>query len=329
VLHICLRVPGDPQNALAKALQSLTVCGGAYAEVDWMASGVRLIDRIIDTASHVKPTLIFAQIQTAGILSGGEMDRIRRVCAPGCVIVQWDGDHRHDHTDGQDREWFRNLSQGCDINAVTCTRDVEEYAEQGVRGAAYLQIGVDTDLWRPTTPDIHAPDVVMLANCNARLGYETRRSVARMLSQSYPDGFAVYGHGWEQEPGVRWLSFVPHQCEAPIYSRSVAALSISIRNDLPRYTSDRLLRCLASGALTLVEAFPDMEGLGLRDGYNCMTWCGEGELHYLVGKILENHSDRYYSDIRCRARELALTHSWDARMGELMAMVQSIRETRA
>ena len=131
VLHVCLRVPGDPQNALAYALRSLTRDGGAYAELDWCATPrEQLNHRLWEAARELRPTLVFAQVQTPGVFTATDFDVLRQH-APGVVIVQWDGDHRHDHVDGEDRAWFRSLASACDASLVVCTRDVEEYARLG------------------------------------------------------------------------------------------------------------------------------------------------------------------------------------------------------
>jgi hypothetical protein len=322
-LHVCLRVPGDPQNALATALRDLTTDGGDYAEVDWYALGAKFPERLLEAAAMLRPTLVFAQIQTAGILTAGDVEMLRRA-SPGVVVCQWDGDHRHNHTDTPDRDWFRHLGKACDINACVCTRDVEEYAAQGVPGAAYLQIGVDADTWRPTFGAENVPPIVMLAAFNKLPGYVSRIEAVKRLS---PTGnFAVYGNGWQAVgfPAAH-RPFLSHAQEAPVYSACKAAISASIRNDLPRYTSDRLLRCLASGALTLVEHFPDMEGLGLRDGENCAVWYDVDGLERLVADVLSRPNDEAWEHIRHEARELALTHTWDSRMFELAHMVEAVR----
>ena len=327
VLHVCLRVPGDPQAALARALKSLTQPDG-YWEVDWQAvkrEGGAVVDSCVKIARQIRPTLIFIQAQTPHVLSAYDVDTIRSHCAPDCVIVQWDGDQHYEPTDPK-RAWFVDLGRACDASLICNTRYPLDYADMGVR-CGYLQIGVDADIWRPTTPDPKGPAVVLLASNYRHLqSYSRRVAAARMLSVRFPSAFAAYGYGWELDGEVNGRPFVKHEAEAPIYSKSLAAVSISIRADLPRYTSDRLFRCLASGALTLVEAFPDMAGLGLRDGINCLSWSTLGELEALVKGIVEAPETRPHDDIRIRARDLAMTHTWAARMGELAAIVEAIRE---
>ena len=329
VLACYILVPGDPQAALGHALAGLTRDGGQFEMIDWYADRAAAPMRLLDAAQRITPTLVFLQIQGPGVLTSTHLAELRTLCHHSAVIVQWDGDHRHDHTDGPDRDWFRELARGCDINAVTCTRDVLEYAEQGVRGASYLQIGCDTDLWRPTDPAPEVPEIVMLANYYPSMHRE-RIETCKRLTDEFPGKFSVYGRGWHHRPDIASGRFLEQHEEAAVYSAASAAVSMSIRNDLPRYTSDRLFRCLASGALTLVEEFPDMEGLGLEDSVNCRVFEDWYDLERIVSIWLSRAASCWWStDIRAGARELALSHSWTARMRELSAMVETIRSQRA
>jgi hypothetical protein len=325
VLHVCLRVPNDSQTALAAALRSIS---SDYIELDWMQTkqaGKSVGDVLCTLARLQRPTLVFIQVQTANILDAGDIARLRPLCAPNCVIMQWDGDQHHP-PEAPQRDWFRNLGSGCDVSLICNTQYPLVYDRMGVR-CGYLQIGVDADLWKPTTPDPKGPSIVLLASNYAHLkGYTRRIAAARMLTARFPTAFAAYGYGWEMDQRVNGRPFVLHEREAPIYSKALAAVSISIRNDLPRYTSDRLFRCLASGALTLVEAFPDSEGIGLRHGHNCLVWSELRDLEAIVEDVLAHPTEATWSLIRQEARQLAMTHSWDARMHELSAIVEAIRD---
>lgn len=322
LIHVCLRVPGDPQTALANALRGLTRDGGTYAEVDWVPDPRHAGEKLRTIAQQLKPTFVFVQVQTADVLSVADLEVVRRFADPSCVIVNWDGD-RHYEADAPQRAWFRDLSRGCDASAVVCTRDAENYAKLGVKGAAFLQIGVDADLWKPTDPSPNTPAVVMLASDYPHLqSYNRRVDICRKLTAALPGQFAVYGYGW-QRPDVASRPFLQHHEEAPVYSGAMAAVCMSIRNDLPRYSSDRLFRVLASGTVPLVEWFPDCEGLGLVDQVNCLLWHDWDELRCLVnGPVLDNPG------MRQAARALALEHTWEARMFELAAVTNTIREDR-
>lgn len=336
VLHVCLRVPGDPQAALAAALKSIS---SDYVEVDWMKvkqAGESVADVACVLARLQRPTLVFIQAQTPGVLDWTGIAKLRPLCAPNCVFIQWDGDQHH-APDAPQREWFVNLGRACDVSLICNTEYPLVYDRMGVR-CGYLNIGVDADIWQPTTPDIKAPPIVLLASNYAHIEkYSRRVAAARMLSARFPTAFAAYGYGWELDGRVTGRPFVPHEREAPIYSKALAAVSISIRNDLPRYTSDRLFRCLASGVPTLVERFPDMEGLGLRDGTrdpswaegaNCYAWSTLDELSALVCWVLDGCGRELLKMAGERGRQLALTHTWQARMAELAAIVESLRLER-
>jgi hypothetical protein len=325
VLHVCLRVPGDPQAALARALRGIS---SEYAEVSWCEVPRPLLRQtLLETAHRVRATLVFAQIQTAGVIDPSDLPALRQVCDPSCVIVQWDGDRRFPPTHPE-RSWFAPLGMACDASLVTCTSDASEWARMGVPRAGFLQIGVDADLWRPCEPAPNTPPIVALAGNYSLPGYERRTAIFRHLTQTYPGQFAVYGHGWGQGD-IASRPFLQHAEEAPVLSAARAALSMSIRNDLPHYTSDRLFRCLAAGALTLVEEFPGMRDLGLRHGVNCLIFRDWEGLRLLTDAILAPAGYPDAAGIRAAARELALTHTWDARMVELLALVDTIRRERA
>jgi hypothetical protein len=84
------------------------------------------------------------------------------------------------------------------------------------------------------------------------------------MTARYGARFGVFGMNWQLNGSGHGA--VQLAAEATVYSSARAALSISIDNNIARYTSDRLIRMLCSGSLCLVERFPDCEGLGLVDG---------------------------------------------------------------
>jgi hypothetical protein len=329
LLHIALRTPADPQAALARALQSLTYGGGDYAEVEWCHSPHDAPARAVAEARRIGATTCLLQIQTPGVFRPEDILALRSACAPGAVLMQFDGDHRHDHVHGRDRDWFRDLARVLDASFVVCTRDVEEYTAQGIPGVQFWNIGVDADLWRPCAPAPGTPPLVMLASDYASVlpAYERRVDICRKLTATYPGSFAVYGHGWVRHD-VASRPFLQHAQEAPVLSAARAVLSMSIRNDLPHYTSDRLFRCLAAGALTLVEEFPGYQDLGVKHGVNALVFRDWDSLKPLVDSILSPGGYPRAAEIRAAARELALTHTWEARMVELAALVATIRSRR-
>jgi hypothetical protein len=320
VLHIALRDDFEPQPALERALRSIAY---PYVQVDWQAEERRgrLFDVLMASVKPLRPTLVFAQVQRAGAIPGPLMAKVRDYCDPSCVIVQWDGD-MHNEPEDAGRRWFVELGRECDCNLTV--------AAQGVNHPGYLQIGVEERWYHPSTPTPGVPPIVLLAGnypslANNPGGYASRLDIARRLQDAYgPEGFGLYGSGWQGWPCAH--PFVRQAEEAGIYAAARAAISSSIRCDLPRYTSDRLFRMLASGAVCLVERFPDCEGLGLEHGINCFLWEDWEMLDAIIMRlgILTNAGPI----VRAGAIALSADHTWQARVPELLACVYAVREAR-
>lgn len=323
VLHVALRTPTDKQEGLDRALRS---SASSYSVVDWMSAEAdgTLADQLYEEAARILPTLVFMQLQRSSPVTPKVVEALREKCDADAVIVNWDGDQHHEPQSAE-RRWFVELGHSVDTSLVVNTRHPEEYAAMGVRFPGYLQIGFDEAVYfRAEASQKTHPTVAFLANCYAHLdSYSRRRSLVELLQRRLGKLFAVYGGGWPA-PG---LPSVQPREEGPIYRAATAAISMSIRRDLPRYSSDRLLRALGSGALVLAEAFPDTEGLGLRSGDNCLLWHESEDLLWLVREILARPSA--FASIRERGAELAAqSHTWMARMPELMAIVDAVRRAR-
>jgi hypothetical protein len=333
VLHLALRDAREKQPGLARALKSIS---SEYVDVDWTRweafGGDKLRDVILTAARVLRPTLVFMQLQRKSPVTTHVIADLRALCDPSVVIVNWDGD-QHYEANAPERAWFRELGSLVDTSLVVNTKHPEVYRRLGVRNPGYLQIGIDGEIYREHYKhEVRVPPVVMLANrYEGYPAYQSRRDVADTIEREWGSNlFGVYGAGWTGPSARPFLSQVD---EAPVYTASSHAISMSIRNDLPRYTSDRLFRALACGAYVCVERFPDMEGLGLVDGVNCRFWTGIEELcsHALLvdGNRVDHAVHQRYCSIRKAAAELAHTHhTWDARMPELLWIVDQVRAAR-
>ncbi len=330
VLHLALRTRMEQQPGLARALRSIA---REYAEVDWIqveaTEGTRAVgERLLQAARALRPTLVWMQVQRGGVIDSTLIARLRAACEVRAVIVNWDGDQHYEPTDPA-RRWFVDLGHACDASLVVNTRHPFLYRELGVRHPGYLQIGIDETIYAPAHPDAMAPSlpsrpIVFFASCyGTDPAYAPRHELVARLGRRFEDEFAVHGSGWS--PAQHARPFLRQADEAAVYDAARAAISMSIRNDLPRYTSDRLFRALATGAYVLVERFPDAAGLGLSDGVNCRFWSDEPELRRALYRVLAD-ADPDYRLLRDRAASLAHTfHTWSARMGELLAIVDVVR----
>lgn len=319
VLHFALKTPQDPQAALERALRSIAV---EYAEVDWCRDEYNAGGHLRNAAAALRPTLIFMQIQKAlPRFASRELRAVREVCDPSCVIVNWDGD-QHYEPEQHERAWFVELGRVADTSLVVNTDHPHRYGRMGVRFPGYLQIGYDERIYRPDTTSAYQPKraVVFLGQNYPHIAaYDRRRAAVRALRARFGDAFAAHGNGWTEADGG--APFLPPADEAAAYWAAHAAISISIRADLPRYTSDRLFRLLGSGGVPVVERFADMEGLGLEEGVNCVGWSSPDELC-----AIQLPADW---DPRPAAFALAYAHhTWQVRMQELLAIVDHVRARR-
>lgn len=322
LLHISLRNSYEKNPGLRSALEGISA---AYEDVEWTATPKgQLVDRLLEAAGRISPTVVFAQSQGAPELTADAVHRLRQECAPGAVIIQWDGDMHYGPGTPQ-RQWFVDLGTACDASLTTETAHQEAYARLGVVRPGYLAVAVDGDIYKPSPPVSGVPEVVMLASeSGITYGYTTRRNAIEMLSEWLgPERFRVYGFGRPGTPCGGRMLMQPD--EAPVYAAAKAAISISITAKLPRYTSDRLMRMLCSGAVCVVEAFPDCNALGLIHGENCLLWTNFHGLRQCIDYALNEDC----GDLRTAGAQLGKTlHTWEPRMLELLALVDSVREAR-
>lgn len=317
VLHMALRTPQEGQPALARALSSI----GEYDEIDWDASGIGAFETALANANRLRPTLIFAQIQRAGAFTPQQISELKAASDPACVACHWDGDMHHRPAEPA-RAWFVELGKVFDTSLVCTTAHLAEYAAMGVNNPGYLQIGIDKTLYRPTEPTPGTPPIVMLASRYAT--HERRNRIVEQLAERYGDQFAVYGHGWS---GSCARPMLRQDQEAGVYAAAKCAISMSIRNDLPCYTSDRLFRAMGSGAVVLAELFPGMvETLGLNPGVDCLAWFSTETLFRGI-EFARSVPEEIGRWMRARASHLVhVRHTWQARMPELLEIVRAVRE---
>ena len=320
LLHVALRTPNEKNPGLERDLRGIS---SEYAEVDW-CNVSDSSTAIVEAATALRPTLVFIQAQGKGCLNPEAVPALRAACAPNAVLVQWDGDQHH-KPDAPEREWFVRLGAQLDASLICNTEYPTRYAELGVKRPGYLQAGFDDAIYRLSPPTEGTERVVLLA-----AHYPLHRRRSRMIKQVRElllPNLGVYGNGWDWLPSPKAHPLLRQSEESGVYAAAHAALSISIVNNLPRYTSDRLLRMLGSGAVVVAERFPDCEGLGLVDGVNCLLWRGWEELQRAVAMAL-GMSDEARAEMRRAAVEVARLHTWAVRAAELCAVVDAVREDR-
>ena len=194
------------------------------------------------------PDILFLQIHNSTI--DGVDSRhlceglIKELEAKGTKVINWNGDIRRIPP-----MWMSGLG----LTAFTNMRDIK------AMGGKFLQIGIDPEVfkrWSESKND----DVVFMGNNYGNqfpMG-QYRREACKILKSM---GAKLYGN---YEGSIDNLNadpknpFPKQSAESKIYSECGIAISIS-HFDVDRYTSDRLLRCMGSGAFTLSYHYKGIE----------------------------------------------------------------------
>jgi len=189
--------------------------------------------------SENKPDLIFFQLQGKCNLTSGCVKSVSN------FKINWSGDMRWPLP-----EWYAEWASVVDVTSFSNSQCVEAIQDLGF-SSEFIQIGIDPAIYfkRDSKKDT---DVVFMCNNHGTFplsGY--RQEVARRLKKDFT-GFRLYGSGWNGHEDGNLNS---SQCvESEYYNRAKIAISISNFNT-HRYTSDRLLRALASGTMVLCHNY--------------------------------------------------------------------------
>lgn len=320
---------GEPQQALRDALAEI----GPYAEVPWAhlhASGgwSAVEEAVLEACRQHRPDLIWCQIQRAG-WPVGLLDRARALSAPGCRVVNWTGDVE---TGGQERPrpWLLEMAAHVDLLLTSNCTYPRQLRDLGARcGLGYVQCGADLrqNTYRPG-PERPA---VMFSGANYRhLDGGERQRLFSAVAREIP-GLELYGTGWDVPELAGCVRGPVDQVRcSQLYSTARAAISVSLFHDLVRYSSDRLKRALASGAVTFIRHFPDVEGLGIRDGQHALIWDTPEQLISLLREWGRPELAERRQELRQAAAEMARErYGWRRTVEELLAIVRDWRARRS
>jgi hypothetical protein len=334
VLHIHLSTPEEPQVSLCRALESLTAAG-EYRRVDWTAlSDEERRRSVIATAASLRPTLIFMQLQSPGVLQPDTIAEMRRVTGiDRLVIVSWCGDVggiNGPYPVPGDR-WAYDVAAHCDLMLYTSMSQARAHRSRGMHNAAYVQIGYDEDRYFEGGDAEYGSrfDVAFLgANYDERQwtsvpgnDVRLRQQVVAVMRDQIGARFGLFGRAWSTS-----VDHLPPAQSGDVYRRSSLAVNISLCSFLERYSSDRLLRILACGTPVLVKAFDDWRSFGLIDGQNALVWDTVDDLMALTRTWLDPGRRAELRTIGRLGAQLAREHhSWGIRMQEMYPLMAAVR----
>lgn len=325
ILHIHLDTDDDPQYGMQRALN---LWGSDVDRIAWTRVGVEATRRQVVQACRVQqPTLVWMQLQTPNVLDVATL-RAMREAAPNALLVTWCGDVGRCAPDGV-LPWEAEVADNVHLCLFSSTTQADAYRAHGHPNASYLQIGCDTQWYRPV--DAFAKkyrcaflgqnygtnfDLPMPGN-DARLRTEVVRALKRRLGAD----FFLGGGGW----GGLEDAFVASKDSPAVYHQSCLALSLSLSQKLGRYSSDRLLRALGCGVPTLVREFYGMSSWGLKHLDNCIIWPAEMPVDRVVEWI--THFDPADTIGPNGTLLVQQHHTWEVRMRELAVYLAALRGT--
>jgi len=273
---------------------------------------------------------MLSQVQSADL--GRDFARaLRDVVGPKCLMVNWSGDVRTSSSQPVER-WMVELASVYDLMLFDNTTYPHKLkaTERVAAACGYLSCGIDPDLnvWDPDAAETRG--AVFLGSNYKNLDGGARETLVARLGREPGLSVEVYGRGWEKPPtGIRSGPFVPQPRAGQIMREARLTISISLFNDLGRYTSDRLKRAMCAGAVVAARRFPDMTGLGLKHGSNCLIWGTHDELAGLIKTWLDPDKARDRDQIRAAAAQLARERfTWKRSVEELLAILRDALERR-
>jgi hypothetical protein len=306
ILHIALIVPGSPQEGLRQALRSMAE---DYYELDWCSYERNghldeLRYEFVRLLKEFDPTLIFAQIQTAGVLSSDEVRQAR------CPFILWSRDLRNDTP-----SWMFELAPHV-IFCFSNLRDVEELKARGYR-AEYLQAGIPSDVFVPDGPRRpQTPEIVFMGSNHGWFPLSSQRvEMVALLSRRYGKRFGQYGTNWSS--AVSWLNETE---EASAYRECRIAINQNHYGDVSRFTSDRLFRAMACGAFAISNHYPGIE-FEFKPHTHLVTWHDFDELIRHIDYYLD-HDDERKEIATAGCAHVQANHTWGARMRDLEEILE-------
>lgn len=275
-LHIGFTVP-----ALCRALSAAS---SEYLFLDWTAwtsipnNTAALHAKTLEVAEQFKPDLVFIHVQSPGVYTPEVLNKLQG------FKINWTWDYREPTP-----QWMVDCGKAVDVTAFTNDADVIMMRALGMN-AEFLQSGFNDDVFRPDGSVGEYPQIVFMGNNYPKEDYDFpladyRIKMVNTLSSKYGTNFGVYGFGW----GNDMRNFMYREAkEAECYRSSKVAINVS-HFDALRYTSDRMLRLMGSGALCLSKWYPGIE-LDFEDKINIRVWHDLDELEGLIEYYLDERN---------------------------------------
>tara|TARA_R110000851_G_scaffold15298_8_gene50751 strand:- start:3570 stop:4496 length:927 start_codon:yes stop_codon:yes gene_type:complete len=232
-------------------------------------------------ADRFKPDLIFIQIQQPNIIT---QKCAKFLKSTGAFVINWTGDVRHPIP-----KWYYEIAQHIDLTCFSNMHDVKEFRKEGY-SSEFLEIGYDETIYNSEGITYPSREIVFMAN---NYGYNHfpesnyRIKMIEFLQKNYPVRFGLYGQGWSKCNGNYNSSQLE---EAAMIRTSKIGINLSHFN-YERYSSDRMLRIMGTGAMCLTKLYNGIE-LDFQAKNHLDTWETFDELKIKIDFYLSNDTER-------------------------------------
>lgn len=291
ILHIGCCATGRPYNGLQRAF----IRRSEYRELH---SGLGNLNKmVLEEANDFLPDMVFMQLQSPNII---DVETVKKLRSMGCFVINWTGDARVPLP-----QWYIDIGRHASLTLFSNETDVNTMHKMSIP-ADYLQIGFDECIYSPKGEVSEHKDIVFMGNnYNDMFSLGNLRiQMVSALRKEFPDQFGVFGRGWSLSEGDYNHS---QEKEASVYRGCKIAINLS-HYDLDRYSSDRILRIMGSGAFCLSKYFPGYNKDYI-DGEHLRIWHTIPELIQLIRYYL--HPENTSSRIAIAQRGMKLTHQRD------------------
>lgn len=265
ILSVGLMI-GNPENGFQKAMRKVST--GGYLDMPCYV-GANFNSDLLETATSFNPDLIFIQIQQENVLSPHTALELSKIG----FVINFSGDVRQDLA-----KWYIDIGRNIQLTTFSNMADVKKCRELGIN-ADYLEIGIDPLIYKKRNLVKQSPSIVAHFNHyqNQFTLSQYRMDIVSALSKEFGNEFGVYGHF----PNAKGNFNHSQIAESENYNRAKIAINCSHFN-FERYSSDRILRAMASGAMCLSH---DYEGI---------------EQDYVIGKHLDIFKDIRELIFKCK-----------------------------
>lgn len=295
-------------NALAKLGEHFFLDWTQYIEV---GATDALHKELIRASNEINPDITFLHIQRPGVIDGETAALLKG------FIINYTYDVALPIP-----EWYYEVGANINLTIFCDENGVWDFNSKGLN-SEFLITGYDDSIFKPTGATGDYGDIVFLGNHyssdqNFNLT-QMRFDMVQYLKEMYGDSFKVYGNGWTFNDGNLMYR---EEKEAACYRSCKLAINIS-HFDLERYTSDRILRIMGSGAFCLSKWYPGIEN-DFKDGVHLRVWKDFNELKTLIDYYLA-HPDERLAIAQTGQKYVNETATWEIKMKTIIDMANNAR----